>query len=88
MTDTLTKSELIEAAHAMSQEIAKELLTPISHWFSGERSPGLELVVTAYMTAILGCSVVLEQLFGEEEIQAFLEKARAEASAFDTFTRH
>ena len=88
MIDDILREEMIAEAHQLSQKIAAELLTPIAHWYAGKRTPELELVTTAYMTAILGCSVVLEQLFGEETLRPFLERAKKEASEFANATMH
>jgi len=79
---------MLEEAHLMSKELAKQLLTPIIKWCSGTRTPELELVTTAYMTAILGCAIALEEMFGEENIRPHMERARQEAKEFASATIH
>lgn len=88
MLENPMQEEMVTEAHKISQKIAAELLTPIAHWFAGERTPELEVITTAYMTAILGCAVVLEQLFGEEVLRPFLENAKKEAKEFASSTMH
>jgi len=80
---------MIEQANRLSQLLAKELLAPILTWFySRKDNPELELITTAHMTAILGCTLVLEELFGEEVLQPFMKQAKEDARAFASATRH
>jgi len=80
---------MIDAANKMAQNLSKELLAPILAWYYGSQdNQELELITTAYMTAILGCTLVLEELFGEEVLRPFMDQAKEEARMFASATKH
>jgi hypothetical protein len=88
MTEQPDTKLLIEA-NKLAGDVTRFLMQPIINWYlNKDTSPGVEIVAIAHLTAILGCICILEEMFGEEYLRPYIDRAKEEVRTFTSATTH